>query len=255
MKPLSTLLGVVTGAIVITLNSAALAADLSLRGTFAQDDDVHLFDFRVETESTVTLRTYSYAGGTQADGTVIEAGGFDPILSLFDSTGTLIAIGDDDETGTVAQDPTTSQAYDSLIEVLLGAGTYTLALTQYNNFSNTTNLADGFRQTGNGNFTSSFSRCTTDSPFCDFTGDIRTNEWAFDALGVLPLLEDDDDDKPPVVQPPEPPIVQPPEPPIVQPPEPPIVQPGDDPATVPEPTATVAFALVGLGALLHRRKK
>ncbi|ESA34497.1 pep-cterm exosortase interaction domain-containing protein [Leptolyngbya sp. Heron Island J] len=246
MKPLSTLLGVVTGAMVITLNSTAFAADFSLRGTFAQDDDVHLFNFRVETASTVTLRTYSYAGGTQADGTVIAAGGFDPILSLFDGTGTLITFGDDDETDTVAQDPTTGQAYDSLIEVLLGAGTYTLALTQYNNFSNTNNLADGFRQAGNGNFTSNFSRCTTDRPFCDFTGDIRSNEWAFDALGVLPLREDDDDDKPPVVQPPEPPIVQPPEPPV---------QPGDNPAQVPEPMTTVAFALVGLGALLHRRKK
>ncbi len=272
MKLLSALLGVVTGTMVATLSSTAFAADFSLRGTFDQDDDMYLFNFKVETESAVTLRTYSYAGGTQADGTVIAAGGFDPILSLFDGSGSLIAVGDDDESGTAPQDPVTGQRYDTLMNVTLGVGSYTVVLTQYANFSNTVHLSDGFRQTGNGNFTSDFSRCTTSSSFCDFTGDIRTNEWAFDVLGVLPLLEDDDDDppvnEPPVVEPPEPPVTQPPmpgpsEPPVTEPPEPPVIQPpitqppvpGDDPVQVPEPTTTAAFALVSLGVLAHRRKK
>ncbi|MGD1952667.1 MAG: DVUA0089 family protein [Leptolyngbyaceae cyanobacterium] len=228
MKPLSALMGVVTGAMVATvgMSSAALAVDFSFRGTFAQDDDVHLFDFSVATESTITLRTYSYAGGTQADGTGVDAGGFDPVLSLFNADGDLIFLSDDDESGTVAADPTTSQTYDSFLEIDLLAGEYTLALTQYGNFSNTTNLEDGFSQEGNGNYTSNFSRCTTDSAFCDFTGDVRTNEWAFDAIGVTPISEPDDK---------EPPV--------------------DPPAKVPEPTTTAALAVVGLGALVKCRRK
>ncbi|MEM8610854.1 MAG: DVUA0089 family protein [Cyanobacteria bacterium P01_H01_bin.105] len=228
MKPLSAVLGVVTGAMVATLSNAALAADFSFRGTFAQDDDIHLFDFSVTQESTVTFRTYSYGGGTQADGTVIAAGGFDPILSLFDANGTLIGLSDDDESGRVAADPTTGQTYDSLLDIMLGIGDYTIALTQYGNFTNTTNLADGFRHTGNGNFTSDLSSCTTDSLFCDFTGDVRTNQWAFDALGIVPLREPDEG-KPPVKP--------------------------SNPTQVPEPATTVAFALAGFGALFSRKKK
>ncbi len=53
------------------------AADFSFRGNFSTDDEVHLFNFSVGATSTVTLKTLSYAGGTQADGTVISAGGFD----------------------------------------------------------------------------------------------------------------------------------------------------------------------------------
>lgn len=234
MKPLSALMGMVTGAMVTTLGfgSVASAADLSFRGTFTQDNDVHLFDFSVVTESTVTIRTYSYGGGTQADGTVIAAGGFDTSLSLFDSTGRYIAVNDDDTSATVAQDPTTGQRYDALLEQVLAVGDYTLALTQYNNFAAGGNLTEGFSQENNSSFTSDFENCTTDSLFCDFTGDIRTNEWAFDAFGVEPLSEaDEEKENPPVV-----------------------IEEPEDSTSVPEPTATVAIALAGMLAMKKRRR-
>ena len=237
MKPLSVLIGVITGALVTTMGSAAFAADFSLRGSFAQDDDVKLFDFSVDIESTVTLRTYSYAGGTQADGTVVAAGGFDPVLTLYDGNGQFVASNDDDAFGVTAEDPSTGQRYDSLLEMVLAAGNYTVALTQFGNFTNTVNLADGFRQEGNGNYTSNFSRCA-DGPFCDFTGDLRTNQWAFDALGVEPLREADED-----------------EPPVIDKPDDPDEPDDPDPAQVPEPGTTAAFLLAGLGALAHRRRK
>lgn len=262
MKPLSALMGVVTGAIVSTLGfgGTAAAADLSFRGTFTQDNDVHLFDFNVAKTSTVTLRTYSYGGGTQANGTFIAAGGFDPTLSLFDSTGRYINVNDDDESQTVAADPSTGLRYDSLLEVILNAGQYTLALTQHYNFAVGHNLADGFSQADNSNFTKDFARCTTQSLFCDFRGNIRTNQWAFDALGVQPLKEADED-KPPVTEPPvtEPPVTEPPvtEPPVTEPPVmPPIIEtPEETPTSVPEPTATVAVALAGMLAMKKRRNK
>ena len=251
MKPLSAL--VAAGAMVTTLgiSGTANAADFSLRGTFDQDADVELFEFSVNRQSTVILRTFSYGGGEQADGTTILPGGFDPVLTLFDGHGNKLFLNDDDTTGTVARDEDANQAYDSLLEVDLAAGDYTLALTQYANFSVGDNLSDGFSRTGN--FTGDlFSRCEPDSVFCDFAGNVRTNAWAFDAIGVLPRKEPDK-----VVKPkpgPRPgPIGNgnpPPTPPVV-PPTPPI----DNPTQVPEPTTTAAFVLAGLGALVKGRRK
>ncbi|MBT9316513.1 DVUA0089 family protein [Leptothoe spongobia] len=266
MKPLSALMGVLTGAMVTTLgiSGAAFAADFSLRGTFAQDADVQLFDFSLNTESTVTLRTYSYAGGTQADGTIVDAGGFDPVLTLFDGDGNKLFFNDDDNTNTVVADPTTGKAYDSFLEGVLAVGNYTLALTQYGNFSLGSTLADGFKFTGN--FTGdTFSRCEAGSTFCDFTGNVRTNQWAFDAIGVLPLKEADEDKPKPKPEPkPEPGPIgngNPPTPPTPTPPTPtpptptPPTPPIGNPTQVPEPTTTAAFLLAGIGAMVTSRRK
>ncbi len=69
---------------------------------------------------------------------------------------------------------------------MLAAGSYTVALTQYDNTVLGPNLSDGFSRAGQGNFTSAFG-CTNGS-FCD-TSDIdpfnnRTNAWALDILQV-----------------------------------------------------------------------
>jgi hypothetical protein len=69
--------------------------NFSFTGTFGADDDVQLFSFTTDGSSTVTLRSYSYAGGTQADGNVMSHGGFDPGMTLFDATG--LRIGKDDD--------------------------------------------------------------------------------------------------------------------------------------------------------------
>ncbi|MEM6254953.1 MAG: DVUA0089 family protein [Cyanobacteria bacterium P01_D01_bin.156] len=264
MKSLLALMGAVTGAMVTILGPGkAAAANLSFSGTFTQDDDVQLFNFSVVTDSTVIFRTYSYGGGTQADGTEILAGGFDPFLTLFDSVGSLVDFNDDDTTGAVTPDPSPDgQSYDAFLEVMLASGDYTLALTQYNNFP-TGNLSSGFSQEGNSSFTGDLDSCATGSQFCDFQGNSRTNEWALDAFGVE-LLQEPDKEEPPVVKPPpvviQPPVVsQPPvvQPPVVQPPvvQPPVVQPpAEDPVSVPEPTATVAIAIAGMLAMKKRRR-
>ncbi len=90
-------------AISLTAGSAN-AADFSFTGNFKDDNEVQEFNFTVaEAAADVTLRTWSYAGGTNAQGTVIERGGFDPIVSLFDgSTGAQISDNDD---GGLVPDP------------------------------------------------------------------------------------------------------------------------------------------------------
>jgi hypothetical protein len=63
----------------------------------------------------------------------------------------------------------TGQEYDTFLQSLLAPGTYTVSVMAYSNFSAGPNLSDGFQ--GGGNFT-------------DFTGNPRTNAWAFDVLNA-----------------------------------------------------------------------
>lgn len=170
-------------AAMVSFAASADAASFSFTGTFNNDNDVALFDFSVGAGSTVTLRSYSYAGGTMADGTVISAGGFDPILALFDSTGALVGQNDDGSSSQVGTDPVTGNTYDTYFEAVLAAGNYTVAVSQYDSFA-LGSLSDGFAQDGAGNefFTATYS--CSNGQFCDVSGDNRTNEWAFDILGV-----------------------------------------------------------------------
>lgn len=161
--------------------SAQAATDFSFRGDFTGDADVLQFVFSVGDTSTVTLRSYSYAGGTQADGTVIAAGGFDPILALWDGAGNLIQQYDDGPEP-VPADPVTGREYDTnLIISNLLAGSYTATIAEFNNFAAGTKLSDGFSQTSS-TFTSTYG--CSNGQFCDVGGNNRTSAWAFDVLGV-----------------------------------------------------------------------
>jgi hypothetical protein len=82
------------------------------------------------------MQTWSYAGGTNAAGQTISAEGFDPIVTLFSASGTFFDSNDDDGSGHVGTDPKTGAAFDSWLQDSLGAGTYIVALTQVDNFSN-----------------------------------------------------------------------------------------------------------------------
>lgn len=161
------------------LSTTASAATFSFRGNFSSDDDVQLLNFSVGATSTVRLQSFSYAGGTQADGTVISAGGFDPILALFDGSG--VYIDEQDDADSAPADPTTGASYDVDFTSVLGTGSYTVSIMQYDNFAIGPNLRDGFQRTGEGNFTS--LDCSANM-FCDTAGDARTSFWAFDISGV-----------------------------------------------------------------------
>jgi hypothetical protein len=183
--------GAIAGFVMFSM-SPAQAADFSFRGSFERDDEVQLFNFTVGALSDVTLRTYSYAGGTQADGTVVPRGGFDPILALFDATGALIGQNDDGASPNVPVDPVTNRTYDTFLQVALAPGNYTVAVMQFNNFAVSPNLANGFTRQGQGNFTSTAFLASPNCgqpAFCDFTGNGRTNAWAFDILNVSAAVE------------------------------------------------------------------
>ena len=172
------------------------ANDFSFTGTFSQDDQLEMFLFTAPTANTV-VRTWGYAGGLNSAGQTIFAGGFDPILSVFDATGGLVASsllvannndGPTCPTGAplcVSPDSTTGNPWDSLI-VLPGlnpGGQYVLVLSQDDNVANGPNFGGGFSQTGFGDFTPSEFPCGA-AAFCDASLSPRTGDWAVDILGV-----------------------------------------------------------------------
>ncbi|MDQ2694405.1 MAG: DVUA0089 family protein, partial [Pseudomonadota bacterium] len=168
------------GLILASVGGTAGALDFSFTGTFGQDDDVRLFNFSVDAPSEVTLRSLSYAGGTNAAGASIPAGGFDPILTLFDGGGNLVT--DDDDGGT-REDPNTGLVLDAQTEAELAPGDYTVSITQFNNFANGPTLSEGFEREGQGNFTAR-EVGLDEGMFFDFEGNLRTGFFAIDILNV-----------------------------------------------------------------------
>jgi PEP-CTERM motif len=169
----------------LILSGASAAADFSFSGTFNRDDDVQLFSFSVDVDSSVTMRSWGYAGGVNAAGQAIARGGFDTIMALFDGSGMLID-SNDDGSDAVAMDAGTGRNWDAFLQSTLAPGDYRVSLMQFDNFASGPSLADGFVRDGTGNYTAGFG-CGSPA-FCDISGetpfDQRDNHWAFDILNV-----------------------------------------------------------------------
>src|SRR5262245_28414894 len=179
LERLAAMVGLFAGVFLPT-GAFASPINFSFAGTLAADDSVELLGFATGGSSTVTLRTYSYAGGTQANGNVVPRGGFDPTLALFDSAGNKIASNDDGHG--VPADSVTGGAFDTELSMLLPAGAYTVAISQSYNLANGPTLSDGFIVAGAPFFTAAFG--CTNGQFCDSTGDNRSSSWAFDVLNA-----------------------------------------------------------------------
>lgn len=167
-------------------SGAATAADFTVSGLFTQDDQISWLSLTVDTAGTVSVTSLGYAGGTDTQGNLQLAGGFDTMLFLYNSAGTLIAQSDDGVNA--ATDPTTGLAADAGFSINLAVGQYTLALTQYDNFA-LGDLAAGFSQAGAGNFTPQMSPTCTANSFCDWSGAGRTGQWVLDITGVSAVPE------------------------------------------------------------------
>ena len=170
------------------------AASFTFEGQFTRDDQTALFDFTTAAANSVQIRTFGYAGGITATGTVVPRGGFDPVLTLFDTNGVFLQ--DNDESSGVPVDSSTGEAADALLDVRLQPGHYIAALTQYGNFSSGNHLGDGFLEQGNPHFTAdpNFSaagpcpanlfRDTSGGP-----GRCRNGNWAVDFVNVSSATE------------------------------------------------------------------
>ena len=193
------------------MTTTAITLNASQLGTLSEDDAVALFTFTLTYGGVVTANTLGYAGGTQLNGNVVGDGGFNSDLALFDGTGALIASNDGGSgSGADGDNPLTNSAFgacstpltadstglvgDSCLDLSLAAGTYTIALTQFDNDAVGPNFSDGFEEDaahldGGANFTG--FECSNDQ-FCDIGGNNRTNAFALDVAlpepATLPLF-------------------------------------------------------------------
>ena len=114
-------------------------------------------DFTVGASSMVQAVTFSYGGGTNGHGMAIGPGGFEPYLSLFDSSGNFLAStffgitcppGANTNAGS-------GQCFDVLLDAgVLAPGNYAITISAFENMSFAENLgvgslADGFTGLGN----------------------------------------------------------------------------------------------------------
>ncbi|WP_293504054.1 DVUA0089 family protein [Roseateles sp.] len=159
--------------------ASAAPVDLTFAGTFVKDNDVLKFSFTIDSDRSVGVVSSSWVSG-----------GFDPILTIFDGAGNKITSQDDGgESGTINVNGTsyTYGVWDSFYNVNLAAGSYYAVITQYNNFANTDQLADGFQWDGVDNFT--FTQGYGGATQAFFNGvwatpDPRTGAWRFHLLNV-----------------------------------------------------------------------
>jgi uncharacterized repeat protein (TIGR01451 family) len=176
------------------MNSAvlAIASLLTSNLVFAQSftgslnpsdpNDVFLLTFTLSAPTSLNVQSWGYGGssgapgGKNAAGTVIAPGGFDPYISLFSGAGltaTFLASNDDGlcPPGTA----TGVSCLDSTLHInSLPVGTYTLALSVFENFSFAENLGTGSLGDlfiGLGNYYDAISNT------------VRTPNYAFDISG------------------------------------------------------------------------
>jgi hypothetical protein len=130
------------------------AESFSYTGTLGSAEGVFQTTFTLNGPDTITFQTWSFGGGTNAAGQAIPAGGFDPLISLFNGPGSSATIyvdgssnpladsdsllnppwsyiGNCPPAGTVAIG-TNNDCGDDFMQVALAAGTYTLVLTDAN---------------------------------------------------------------------------------------------------------------------------
>jgi hypothetical protein len=141
---------------VIACGSGCTLGPSNTDGDYAQWAAV-VDSFTVSTASEMQAVTFSYGGGINGAGTTIAQGGFEPYLSLFDSSGDFLASTFFGTTCPAGANTNTSsgQCFDvSLDGGTLLPGTYQIAISAFENMSFAENsgagtLADGFTGLGN----------------------------------------------------------------------------------------------------------
>ena len=135
------------GALCFIAVRQANAVSTTLTGALGSDSSIVTYNFSTTSTQTFDFYTTSYAGGVNANGTTTPEGGFDPILTLFSSSGSVLGFSGGGGLaacgGAIPADSKTGLCNDANFSRTLGAGNYTLDLTEFPNVALGT-LSDGF---------------------------------------------------------------------------------------------------------------
>lgn len=131
----------------------AHADTFTTSGNFTADDQVYTYNFSSASTQTFTFSTSSYA-----------AGGFDPVLTLFNAAGAPV-----DNFG--------SGTSDAFLSDTLGPGSYILALTEFPNVA-IGNYSDGFLFAGNPTITGDICSIAGGQFIDDITCTQRSSAYA-----------------------------------------------------------------------------
>ncbi len=164
---------------------------LSETGTLSTPEDTFVMAINLATAGNVILQTYGFGGGTNAAGTIIPPGGFDPFVGLFSGTGptALFINGDSDiltnytpgcpPAGTVTIGSMANQCGDvRLVLPGLAAGTYTVLLSDAEYVPNAVFEAAGMLGDGFTDFTGGVFQTCVNANSCIPQPD--TGNWAVD---------------------------------------------------------------------------
>lgn len=147
---------------------AHASLDFDFFGTMPYHNSVLSFDFDVSTSADRTFFSSSW-----------DDGGFDPMLGLWTSSGSLINFQDDgSNVGSTLSNGVsyTHGNWDSYYSVFLDPGSYILTLSAYDNFNVSNTLSDGFALDG----AAPIPIASWDQPANGF----RTADYAFHILNV-----------------------------------------------------------------------
>jgi hypothetical protein len=143
-------------AVFVFAASYAAAASVSYVGNLdaANANDFALFQFTLSIAANVDIQTWGYGGGANAQGAVIAAGGFAPYVSLFQGSGNGATFLSSNAGGLCPPGNPIPACEDATLKTNLAAGTYTVALSVFENMSFAENtgsgtLGDGFVGLGN----------------------------------------------------------------------------------------------------------
>jgi hypothetical protein len=140
---------------ITTVNLGSLSGSATNSGTFSNQAEVLEATFSLSSASSLTMYTTSYGGGKNLDGTTASAGGFQTMLTLYNSAGKYV-MGEQVTSPIATKDPATGLALDAyLFDANLPAGSYIAVLTDWLNQQppTATNLSDGFVDLGSGGST------------------------------------------------------------------------------------------------------
>jgi hypothetical protein len=150
--------------------SAAFGGTISYMGALSSPENTWETDATLSSAGTLTIQTWGFGGGTNAAGTVIPSGGFDPFVGVFDSSGDLIQGTSDGLTnytsftgcppaGLVTIGSIAGNCGDITMSLPLAAGTYTVLLSDAEYIPNAIfdspsygNLSEGFTDLTGGAF-------------------------------------------------------------------------------------------------------